>query len=673
MLWTRLLISGPPFLLLALLTVSFATVKMARLRATNSLAIGVSGEPDILNPILATTQMANSVNHLVFNGLIRLNEDLELAPDLAERWEERQISTIFFRSPEAALEAARSLDNLREQWPKWALTKTETREDELRLHFDRPGTRSSREVFAQLDASKSQPLSVMRVEKGSSAAVPPSPILKRSWQDGGRAVELTLACAQDDAARAVTQLVGPELGEKAHLITELPFLDEPEIVFHLRKDICWHDGRPFSADDVAFTFRAIVDDTVVSPRRADYQLVRSFEVVDDRTIRIVYRKPYSFALQSWTIGILPGHLLARQPPASWARTFNRQPIGTGPFRFAEWKTNESISLVKNDRYFRGRPHLERIVFRIIPDRLSMRLAFQTDQIDVWTPDPYSAAQLANDKRFEILSNPALEYHFICWNLGRPMFVDERVRRALAHAIDVDSIIRHLLSNRAVRATGPFVPSMWFFNRDIAPLPFDPELAKQLLTQAGWQRGSDGILVKERQRFHVALVTNNENQTRKDIATLVQSYLREIGVEVEVQTTESTVFISQFVHPRAFDGLVLSWVLQRNDPDQYQIWHSSQTGPGQLNIAGFRNPQADALLEQMRTAYEREQIKSLAATFQKLIYDAQPYAFLYVPLQSTATRRNRFRLKRPTDGGWHEERLQPGKAGLEAEWLCRIPR
>lgn len=672
MLWTRLLISAPPLLLAALLTASFATVKSARLRPGNGLAIGVAAEPDMLNPVLSTTQVANNVNRLLFNGLVRFDEDLELAPDLAETWQQKQISTIFFGSSEAAVDAAHMLDNLREQWPAWALLKTESIQNELRLYFGTPGARSPREIFALLDESRIQRLTVLRFDGIWDAAATPSTVVKRSWRDGSRATELTMACSAADAGREVTRLVGRELGEKARQVGELAYLDEPEIVFQLRSDVRWHDGHPFTARDVEFTFRAIVDDAIASPRRADYQLVQSLELVDARTIRIIYRKPYSFALQSWTIGMLPSHLLAGRPPVWWAEHFNRQPIGTGPFCFEEWKTNEYLRLAKNSGSFRGTPHLDRIIFRIIPDRLSMRIAFQTDQIDLWNLDPYSAAQLEKDRRFEILSGPALEYHFIGWNLRRSSLADKRVRHALAHAIDTDSIIRHVVYNRGVRATGPFVPSAWFFDESVAPLAFDPSRARRLLAEAGWHPGADGVLAKDGQRFRIELVTNNDNETRKDIATLVQSYLRQVGIEVDVRASEWAIFISQFVHTRAFDGLVLSWGL-RNDPDQYQIWHSSQTGPGQLNIAGYSNPRADQLLEQMRIEYEPARIKSLAANFQKTIYDDQPYTFLYVPLNSTAVRRERFRIKRPVNGGWRDEPLRMRKAGLDPEWLCRIAR
>ena len=533
--WTRLLISAPPLLLAGLLTVSFVSVRTGQAQRRNELAVGVPADPDSLNPILMTTQGAANVTRLVFNGLVRFDENLEPAPDLAESWE---------RTPTA-------------------------------------------------------------------------------------------------------------------------------IVFHLRKDVRWHDGAAFTAADVEFTWRAIMDGAVASPRRSDFQLVESLEVVDAHTVRVVYRQPHAFALNAWTVGMLPRHLLAGRPAAWWTAHFNRQPVGTGPFRFAEWRTNEHIVLAKNTDYFRGPPHLDRIVFRIIPDRVAMRIAFQTRQIDLWEVEPAAAAKLEGDSRFEVLSAPSLGYTFIGWNLRQPLLQDLRVRQALAHAIDVDAIIRHVIGGRGRRATGPFTPAMSFFDEGVAPLAFDPERARLLLAEAGWRAGPDGVLARDGRRFHLELVTNNDNQTRKDIATLVQADLRKVGVEVEVRTFEAAVFIAQVVHPRAFDGLVLSWML-RNDPDQYPIWHSSQAGPRQLNIAGYSNARADALLDVMRMEYDPAAVKTLAAEFQRTVFEDQPYAFLYTADTTTAMRRGTFRVRRPTDGGWLDEPVRATRAGVQAhlEWFQR---
>jgi peptide/nickel transport system substrate-binding protein len=671
--WIRAAIVTPPLSLAALGLIAMAHLRSHTSATRHDLSMGIPGEPDTLNPILFTTQIANQIGRLIFDGLLRFDENLELAPDLASSWEQRQTTTIFFRSNDAAQRAATLLQSMPDRWRAWSLRDAAVASSELRLFFAQPGTVASGEIFAQFDHSEAERLTTIRVEAplANDLATRFSAV-KRVWHDGARATDFTFATSAEKALQEVGAMAGAEVAAKAKPIGEMDYLDEPEIVFHLRDDARWHDGTRVTADDVIFTFRAIMDDAVASPRRADYQLVREIETTDPQTIIVRYRKPSSFALNSWTIGLLPAHLLRDRPPATWAQSFNRAPIGTGPFRFAEWKSNERLTLTKNDLYFRGAPHLSRIGYRIIPDRLSMRVAFATDQIDLWELDPYSASQLAHDPGFAVLDGTALEYHFIGWNLRKPQLADRRVREALTRAIDIDSIIRNVIYNRATPSTGPFVPAMWFFNPQITPLAFDPARAAELLADAGWQRNAHGILEKNGEPFRLELVTNNDNQTRKDIAVLTQGYLRRIGIEVDVRTYEWAVFISQVVHQRAFDGLVLSWAL-RNDPDQFQIWHSSQAGPRQLNIAGYNNPRVDELLEKLRVEYDPARIKELAGELQKIIYEDQPYTFLYVPKNAVAVRRGRFLAKPPArDGdGWEQHPLQMHKAGLSPEWFVRV--
>jgi peptide/nickel transport system substrate-binding protein len=646
--WLRLSVLAPPSLLAGLMLASFATVKMGRSQpARNEITVAIAGEPDTLHPALLTTRVAADVARLVFSGLIRLDEHLEPVPELAESWEQRQVSTVFLRSPEVAVAAAQTLESLRARWPAWKLTRTETEGDALRLHLAEPGVRSSREIVSLLDAASIQRLRTVR----TSEPFPESPAIRRLWRDGPRATEATFT---------------GEDGPGGETVAEHTHLDEPELVFHLRQGVRWHDGAPFTAEDVAFTFRAITDDAVASPRRSDFQLVQAVEVPGPRTVRVVYRRPYASALFSWGIGMLPRHLLEGLPRSAWAAGFGRAPVGTGPFRFEAWKTNEQVTVARNRDWFRGAPALDRVVFRIIPDLLTTRIAFRTGQIDAWEVDPHSAARVERGGDAEVLSAPALEYQWIGWNLRRPHLAERTVRLALAHAIDTDALIRHAIGGRGVRATGPFVPANWFFDPGVEPIAFDPARARALLAEAGWHAGPDGVLRRHGEPFRLELATSNV-ETRKDIATLVQADLRRIGIAVEVRVFEWATFIAQVIQPRAFDGVVLGWSL-RPDPDQFQVWHSSQTGPRQLNIVGYANARADELLDALRTEYDRGEVRRLAADFQRTIYDDQPYAFLYVPVTGWALRRGAFQMQLPGEAREGPPRAMPG--GIAFEFLRR---
>jgi ABC-type transport system substrate-binding protein len=505
--------------------------------------------------------------------------------------------------------------------------------------------------------------------KGFRTANPDAPVL-RSWVESGGAFELT-------ADPSVTALLDVWLKENgggtATDAGPVPFLAEPVVLFTLRDGVRWHDGAPFTSRDVEFTYRALMADATASPRKPDFDLILKVETPGLRTVRVTYRKPYSPALSSWMIPILPAHLLDGKSQEWWTQNFDRKPVGTGPFKFGEWKTNEYIRVVRNPDYFEApAPWLDGIVFRSLPDQLSLRLAFETRQVDFWSAEPWAVAAFQKDPRFDIFSSPSSSYTYIGWNLKRPLFQDERVRRALAHAVDVPSMVKYILYGNGIQSTGIFTPQMWFFNPDIQPFTYDPEKAAALLDEAGWIKGPDGIRTKNGERFSFTLITNNANEIRRDIATLVQDGLKGLGIEVKVELYEWAVFLKNHVNKGNFDAIVLGWSLGA-DFDQFQIWHSSQTNPEQLNVVGYKNPEVDRLLETIRQEYNREKIIDLAGQIQSMIYKDQPYLFLYVPQSTSAMWKDSYRIRRRgPDGQWIDKPVEMTKAGWSywSDWFYR---
>jgi len=370
--------------------------------------------------------------------------------------------------------------------------------------------------------------------------------------------------------------------------------------------------------------------------------------------------------------ILPEHLLGKIDPAKWPEAYNRTPIGTGPFKFGEWKTNEFIRLRKNTDYFLGSPWLDSVVFRVLPDPLTLQLAFQTRQVDFWNVDPWAVKGLQGDSRFDLFSAPGNAYNYIGWNLRRPMFQDLKVRQALAQAVNVPQMIRYILYGHGVQSTGIFTPQMWFFDPSVKPLAYDPEAAKRLLDEAGWKPGPDGIRVKDGKRFSFTLLANNGNEVRRDIATLVQDDLKQVGIEVKVEIYEWAVLLKRFVNKGEFDAIVLGWGLGY-DFDQYAIWHSSQTHSEELNFVGFSDPKVDHLLTDLRQEYARPEIIRLAGKLQQTIYGQQPYLFLFVPEGTEVMWKGAYRLRHPgPDGTWIDEPVRMTKAGwsYDMEWFYR---
>ncbi len=397
-----------------------------------------------------------------------------------------------------------------------------------------------------------------------------------------------------------------------------PVEHNPIILFRLRPNVKFHDGHPFTADDVKFTFEAIMDPRNLSPRVPDYEPVKQVEVLDPLTVRIVYKRLYSPAIGTWGMDILPEHLLNAEAlrkealsrdadPSKFTMReslFNRRPIGCGPFVFREWKSDQYITLERFSDYWEGAPNYERYAFRVIPDLLTQEMEFYAGTTDEYGVQPHQVERLEHDPRYQSFSGLSFGYTYIGYNLRRAPFDDRRVRTALSMAIDLDKIIQYVLYGQGEEITGPFVKQTDYYNQNLKPLPYDPAGALKLLEEAGWRKNGDGWLEKNGKRLQFTLITNSGNDIRKSVMTIVQDAWRQIGVDVRTAVFEWSVFIKERVNKFDFDALILGWQMGI-EPDLYQIWHSSQTNPYQLNFVGFKNQEADDLIVRIRQEYDHE--------------------------------------------------------------------
>ena len=422
------------------------------------------------------------------------------------------------------------------------------------------------------------------------------------------------------------------------------------ITFKLRRGVKWHDGAPFTAHDVMFTYQTMVDPKTPTAYGEDYKQVKKAEVLDDYTFRVTYPKPFAPALGSWTLAILPKHLLAgrdiTQSPLA------RQPVGTGPFKFQEWHTGDKIFLSYNPDYFEGRPYLNGYIYLVKPDLATMFLELKGGNIDRMglTPLQYER-QTAYDK-FHRLFNKykyvSFSYTYLGYNLEDPRFADRRVRQALTHAINKQEIVEGVLLGLGQEATGPYKPGTWFSNPDVSKFPYDPEKAKTLLAEAGWRPNAQGILEKDGKPFEFTILTNQGNDLRVRTGEIIQRRLREIGIVVKLRTVEWAAFLKEFIDKGRFEAVLLGWTTGQ-DPDLYDIWHSSKTKPGELNFIHYNNPEVDRLLEEGRHTFDREKRRQAYFRFQEIIAEDQPYTFLFVPDALPAVHK-RFRGIKPAPAG-----------------------
>jgi ABC-type transport system substrate-binding protein len=412
----------------------------------------------------------------------------------------------------------------------------------------------------------------------------------------------------------------------------LPVLEHnPEITFHLRKNITFHDGHALTAADVEFTYQAIMSSKNLSPRTADFEPIKTVEILNDHSLKVTYKRLFSPAIHAWTMGILPKHLLSQIQDLR-ADPFNRQPIGSGAFVFQQWQSDELIHLRRNEQYWEGKPWYKHFYYRIMPDMLTQEIEFRTGALDSYHPQPHQMQRYQNDKKYQAYTSLARSYVYIGYNNRKAPFNHADIRRALGMALNIDEIIQYVLYGQGERVTGPYPKNVDWYNPDVPPLPYDPLAAADIFAQQGWQKNAQGWLEKDGKIFEFNLISNNGNAVRKAVMTIAQNAWRKIGVKCNTQVFEWAVFLEDFVNKNNFDALVLGWNMDAG-ADLYQLWHSSQSQPNQLNFVGYSNPEADRLIEQIRQEYQHAKQVKLTHALHEIIAQDQPYTFLHAPRTS----------------------------------------
>ncbi|MCL7746754.1 peptide-binding protein [Halalkalibacter alkaliphilus] len=448
--------------------------------------------------------------------------------------------------------------------------------------------------------------------------------------------------SQDSASADVIDLIHASLLRSDEELEMIPYLaDLPEIsedgleyTYTLNEGVLFHDGEELTAEDVKFTYDIFIHEDYTGPRAGDFTELESVEVVDEYTVKFVLNEVDASFITRSGYGILPKHILEDVPVADLEdhMEYNRNnPVGAGAFQFVEYQDGQYIELVAFDDYFEGRPNLDKVTFRVFADTNAELLAFETGEID-WMILP--ANEIATAETYDhgrISSTLALRYDYIGWNNDREPFDDVRVRQALTMAIDRELIVEAIMDGRGEVAHAPASPLSWAFPDDVPKFEYDPEGALELLAEAGWEPGADGILEKDGEKFSFEILSNDGNVIRRDIGVIVQDMLSDIGVEANPRQMEWGAFLEQINPPNYdFDAVVLAWGLAL-DPDPTAIWHSREIENG-LNNISYRNDRVDELAAGNKQIVDQDERAAVIGEIYEILAEEQPYTYLYYPEQ-----------------------------------------
>ncbi|MDD3342600.1 MAG: peptide-binding protein [Sulfurospirillaceae bacterium] len=441
----------------------------------------------------------------------------------------------------------------------------------------------------------------------------------------------------DSASSEITRWIFNALityDKDANIIPELcesyEFLDDVTLVFHLKHNILWSDGVPFSAKDVLFTYQTIISPTIYTPYASGFTHIDSVEMLDLFTLKVHYKYPYFKALEIWMMEILPEHILGAEKDLMTSK-FNQAPIGTGPYILTQFAISQDSVLQANPNYFIHKPNLDKIIVHYLPDKSAEFLMLKSKKIDVGSLTPLQLErQIDHEFRenYAIYEDIAHNYSYMGFNLNNEKFKNPKVRQALSLAINRQELVDILYFGHGKVCTGPFLPGTGAFNASIVAPKQDIAKAKALLKEAGYD---------EEHPFEFELSTSASGSGSYS-AQILQYQFAKAGIIMKLRVMEWQAFLNTVVMPRHFDAVLMGWSLGLK-PDAYSIWHSESSRKGGFNFIGYHNETVDTLIKEAEKTVDQEAFNRLYQKIFTLITEDNPYLFLVIPNSITVVNKN----------------------------------
>ena len=485
----------------------------------------------------------------------------------------------------------------------------------------------------------------------TNTPVPPPPTVKAGPKPGGKIVVghrqepdrfwqpftgLTVAYEVGNLMNPPLLQINDKLQFIPVLITEVPTTenggiskDGLTITLHLRKDVKWHDGQPFTSKDVRFTWQVIMMSGTDVRGRVGWDKISAVETPDPYTAVLKFSAiDAAFLSRLSLVGMLPEHLLGGKTAEQLNKDpWFRAPIGTGPFKFKEWVPGDHITMVKNPDYFeKGKPYVDTIIWKVIPDANALLNQLQTGEVDIAlrlnNPDAATIDTFANVKR---VSSSSVTPWLIWMNNTIPGLKDLAVRQGMAYALDREGICKNLLKGLVEPAYGLVPPSSWAYNPNIEKYPYNPDKANQVLDAAGWKKGADGVREKDGVRLSFKLINIAGEQERIQVLSTAIAQWKKVGIDVQIELVDVAAMWGAMLPKRTYQ-LGYSYTGRTADPDIGDMYFCPENNPS-TNFAGYCNPEVDRLLKEELSTFDQAKRKEALFKVQEIVAKDIPYLYL----------------------------------------------
>lgn len=416
------------------------------------------------------------------------------------------------------------------------------------------------------------------------------------------------------------------------------------ITYHLRHNVRWQDGAPFTSRDVAFSYRAIMNPATTVATRHGYDQIARVETPDAFTAVFRLKRPFApavhtfFAHSDAPYYVLPAHLLEKYPDLNHV-AFNQMPVGTGPFKMVRWLRGDRIEYDANDDYFLGKPKLRHVVVHLVPDENTIVNQLRAHEIDWFSAaTPRTYPQLRSIPGYDVRLVPMNANDSIMFNTTRPPLDDPNVRRAIGYALDKRKLVQEVTFGTTVAATEDLPPFMWAFDPGAGTSGHHAAASNRLLDAAGWRRGADGIRTRNGKRLSIGLAFRSDSVTDRNRGVIVASMLADAGVETELKGYTTSLLNGPpgagILADGKFDATLQTWYAG-SDPDDSTQLTCDQVAPKGFNWSRYCSAAMDAAQRTALAKYDRPTRKRAYATIEELLARDAPFVYLWWPRQIEA--------------------------------------